>query len=412
MLSIGFASTFWAVAWLDDVLDLHAFARAQECLRRRHAALSAQVVQRDGRFVLLARALPTSDQQILRSHPLDDYAKLPLLSPQQGTFVVHVYPWEGGHAVAVGIDHSIADARLSYAYFYELFSLYTQLVVGEDVANLEVAPLPQPAEIALAKRGVFAEPLVPNTRFGTTSWGGKQPKDIAEGTPDNDLRWRHRFTLEESAALRHSAKRHGTTVYGLVSGAVLVTERTLIVGRPDEPVNMGVTTIVDFRGNLEPPAQVWEISDGTTTAFGQIYVRADDAPEKVGGEVLRQIHEDLTSGRIRQNALHPENVILAGVHGPSIMLTNPGVLPVPPLPAGVQFQDFQGHLATPALLQTPGPDGQFMPHASSYQSYSFNGHLTIEGRHPAGSLTFEQAATLRQGITDRLAQLAGHRSIN
>ncbi|MGL5442207.1 phthiocerol/phthiodiolone dimycocerosyl transferase family protein [Mycobacteroides stephanolepidis] len=392
-------TTIWYVAWLRGDLDISALSAAATALQHRHPFLAARVDPVGRRFRVATE--PVRDVVTLRTEPLADVATLPVLSLDDGTFAVLVHPSEVGHAVAVGVDHSIADARLSYVYFYELWELYTQIVMTGEIPHPPRQPIPVAPEAAMESRGVVRTTLPDKHWFGATSWGGRQQESAAVSAPV--LGWKQRFDPEVSAALRTAARQRQTTVNTLITGVIALAERALIPVDADEPVNLGFESLVDYRRHLTPPAELGEIANGIMIARSQVTVRMNDDPVHVGSEVARQIREDIDTGFLVQSVHHIADGVLTGSFGPFIRITNPGVLPIPSLPQGLILEDFDAQLTTPPA---PIAGGVRVPQASRYEVYSIGDEFTIVCKFPAASLTDDQAAALRTDIVARVHGLA------
>lgn len=393
-------TTIWYIAWLRGDLDIAALSAAATVLQHKHPYLAARV-DPVGRLFRVTTEPVRGTVVSTRTTPLTDITSLPVLSLDDGTFAILVHPRESGSAVAVGVDHSIADARLSYGYFHELWELYTDIVATGVIPDPPRQPIPDAPETAMARRGLGRTALPEKPWFGPTSWGGRQPE--ASSTSRTVLGWKQRFDPEMSALLRTAARNRHTTINTLVTGVIALAERALIPGDADEPVNLGFESLVDYRKHLVPPAVLGEIANGIMIARGQVLVRVNDDPVRVGAEVARQINEDIDSGFLVQSVHHIADGVLTGDLGPFIRITNPGVLPIPRLPSGLVLEDFDAQLTTPRTTSagTPPP-----PQASRYEVYSIGDEFTIVGKFPAASLTEEQVGALRTDIVSRVQALA------
>jgi phenolphthiocerol/phthiocerol/phthiodiolone dimycocerosyl transferase len=393
-------TTIWYVAWLRGGLDVAALSAAATVLQRKHPFLAARVDPVGRRFRVTTEPVRASVVSV-RAEPLDDVATLPVLSLDDGTFAVLVHPREAGSAVAVGVDHSIADARLTYVYFYELWELYTRILMTGEAPQTQRQPMPVSPESAMESRGLRRTALPDKHWFGATAWGGQQQEGPT--VPRTVLGWKHRFDSEVSAALRAAARHRHTTVNTLITGVIALAERALIPAGDDEPVTLGFESLVDYRKHLTPPAELGEIANGIMIARSQVTVRVNDDPVRIGAEVARQINEDIDSGFLLQSVHHIGDGFLAGHFGPFIRITNPGILPIPPLPTDLILEDFDAQLTTPRTTNTGGAS---VPQASRYEVYSIGDEFTIVCKFPAGSLTDAQAGALRADIVARVEALA------
>ncbi len=393
-------TTIWYVAWLRGAVDVAALRAAATVLQRKHPFLAARVDPVGRRFRVTTEPVRASVVS-LRAEPLEDVATLPVLSLDDGTFAVLVHPREAGSAVAVGVDHSIADARLSYVYFSELWEIYTGIVTTGEAPQAQRQPIPVAPESAMESRGLLRTALPDKHWFGATTWGGRQQE--GPSAPRTVLGWKQRFDPEVSAALRAAARQRHTTVNTLITGVIALAERALIPVEDGVPVNLGFESLVDYRKHLTPPAELGEIANGIMIARSQVTVRVNDDPMHVGAEVARQITEDIDSGFLVQSVRHLGDGFLAGDFGPFIRITNPGILPIPPLPANLILEDFDAQLTTPPPAITGDAP---VPQASRYEVYSIGDEFTIVCKFPAESLTDAQVGALRADIVARVDALA------
>lgn len=393
-------TTIWYVAWLRGDLDVAALSAAATALQRKHPFLAARVDPVGRRFRVTTEPVRASVVSLL-AEPLEDVATLPVLSLDDGTLAVLVHPRDGGSAVAVGVDHSIADARLSYVYFHELWELYTRIVTTGQAPQPQRQPIPVAPEYAMESRGLLRTTLPVKHWFGATAWGGQRQESPT--VPRTVLGWKQRFDPEVSAALRTAARQRHTTVNTLITGVIALAERALIPVDDAVPVNLGFESLVDYRKHLTPPAELGEIANGIMIARSQVMVRIDDDAVQIGTEVARQITEDIDSGFLLQSVHHIGDGYLAGDFGPFIRITNPGILPIPPLPPDLILEDFDAQLTTPPTTSTDGASG---PQASRYEVYSIGEEFTIVCKFPAESLTDAQVGALRADIVARVDALA------
>ncbi|CPY88253.1 Possible conserved polyketide synthase associated protein [Mycobacteroides abscessus] len=103
-------TTIWYVAWLRGDLDIAALSAAGAVMQGNHPYLAARV-DPVGRLFRVTTEQVRDTVVSVRYERLRDVAALPVLSLDDGTYAILVYPGDSGSAVAVGVDHSIADAR-------------------------------------------------------------------------------------------------------------------------------------------------------------------------------------------------------------------------------------------------------------------------------------------------------------
>lgn len=402
--TMGMSATFWGATQLRGELDIESLRSAWELVRAAHPVLAARIMPTGEDLALVAGHPAPAIVEIL-SKPVPDLSAMPALTFQDGTAALKVHSQKQSHTVLLGLDHGVSDARLGAYYLFLLWHFYTQIVSEGIAPQISPSPVPEAPETALERRGVPKSILMQKEWFTTTEWAGKQSWTV-DGQPGQDITWKHRFDKRTTHRLRLASKRFGTTIHGLITGAIAVAERGLIPAPPEEPVNMGFISPVDFRAHLTPAANITDISVGIAMAISQTRVRADDDPVQIGREIVQQIQDDLAAGVIQQSTHHMESILLANSYGPLITVTNPGVILTPPLPDTLTIEDFRGQLVLIPSTNVAAAAPPLPYQASGYEVYTFNDQLTIHGRCPGGSLAPEQIAQLQNRIVEQLNHLA------
>ncbi|OHU78835.1 hypothetical protein HBA97_00825 [Mycobacteroides chelonae] len=404
--TMGVSATFWATTHLRGELNMSSLRQAWQLLTIAHPVLATRIVADGVQLVLTSSPESPAAVEVL-DKPLNDLSELPALRFEDGTAVLKVFSQDQSHTVLLGVDHSIADARLGAFYLFMLWHFYTQIVTEGTVPQIIAAPIPDAPETALEHRGILKGALPQKDSFTSTIWGGKQGGEIDE-LADPPVTWHHRFDQKTTEGVRMAAKTFGVTMHGLITGVIAIAERAQIGAELSDEVNMGFMSPVDFRGHLSPAAAITDVSVGIGMAIGQTRVRANDDPVRIGRRIVEQIQNDLASGVIQQNTHHMESILLANSYGPLITVTNPGIILTPPTPSTLAIEDFRGQLTVSAISDERAPHSPAPSQASGYEVYTFNGQLNIHGRYPGGSFTPQQIAQLREHILTQLNNFAKH----
>lgn len=94
-------TTIWYVAWLRGDLDIAALSAAGAVMQGNHPYLAARV-DPVGRLFRVTTEQVRDTVVSVRYERLRDVAALPVLSLDDGTYAILVYPGDSGSAVAVG----------------------------------------------------------------------------------------------------------------------------------------------------------------------------------------------------------------------------------------------------------------------------------------------------------------------
>jgi amino acid adenylation domain-containing protein len=221
--------TLALAARVTDGLDEAALAAALDHLVRRHAALRARFLERDGepaqRFEPHSKLeLQISDASVaaVAHQPFDLETGPPLRAAL-------VRPPDGGTALVLAAHHLVADFWSLAILLDELAHLYPALRDG-----LPPPELPEPASYAAHVRRQRERLAGPEGERLEAFWRARlaDPPEPLELTPDRKTvspagptEWL-RFRLEEPLALglRHQAREAGTTLFG----ALLAAFQTLL----------------------------------------------------------------------------------------------------------------------------------------------------------------------------------------
>lgn len=301
-------------------------------------------------------------------------------SQRQGLAWVDVVEREGSFVVSLEVSHAIADGRLATYWFARLWSHYTDLKRG-DAPTVEASSMPESVETLLAERGIKK-----SEKFATRI-SAAYPVDL----PPTDFRiWsreRVRLTEDVTERLRTKARQAGSTIHGIVVGAIALLERRRMPLTGRGVVDLVVNSPVDIRNRLVPPVTVRDGTSIVGIAEALLRVKPNSDPVILGIKLIEQLTEDLESGRVRESLLHmPDPPDQAARRVPQILTTNFGVIPDMRTPEGVFITDFlvwvpsDSGAITAALESNPGqelPPGALSP---MYIISTFEGQLGIDIR--------------------------------
>ncbi|MER7450514.1 hypothetical protein ABTW96_09510 [Nocardia beijingensis] len=288
--------------------------------------------------------------------------------------------------VTLVTHHSVADAYHSLAVFAELLSCYTDRTRGRP-AELPPHGFPRSVEDLLRERGVrkIGTPVVPHHTVGIAR-NDAQPEDPGYLVPRTA---RCRLTRKQTAALIELGHRNNTTINGLASAAILLTEAEL---RGLPLTELAYTYSVDLRTRVTPPIGMTE---GTNVLGFANFVPAPGSGSTLV-ELARGISDTLRAGLrtglVQQTPLHiPEIAAGPPPRAPGIVLaTNWGRVRRPEVPDELRITDFRS-----IMLGKPDKTGHRLQQPSGTIIIStFDDRLSIEIHHPEET-TDEQRVRVR-----------------
>ncbi|MGK8504011.1 phthiocerol/phthiodiolone dimycocerosyl transferase family protein [Nocardia asiatica] len=288
--------------------------------------------------------------------------------------------------VTLVTHHSVADACHSLAVFAELWSCYADLARGRP-PELEPHSFPHSVEDLLRERDVrkIDTPAMPHRPMGVAQvyTGPDDPDYLLPRTA------RCRMTREQTAALVELGHREHTTINGLASAAILLTEAEL---RGLALTDLVYTYSVDLRTRVRPPIGATE---GTNVLGFANFVPAPRIGATLA-ELARDISDTLRAGLdtgvVQQTPLHiPEIAAGPPPRAPGIVLaTNWGRVRKPRVPDDLRVTDFRS-----IMLGKPDKTGHRLQQPSGTIIIStFDDRLSIEIHHPEET-TAEQRVRVR-----------------
>ena len=265
-------------------------------------------------------------------------------SPAKGLSRLVVCIGRYGGRVAMFTDHSIADGRAKFALFHDLWAAYTAIAGGRPAGPAVVRAMPAPPTTVLAER------------LGRAAPTASAPVAVASGQGKVELTKRYvTLTARETAGLSVYAREHGLTVNGLLTGAVLASQRRLAT-ESERSVEMTCVSRIDLRSRLSPGVGALETTNLSGVHEARTAVASPADPVEIGREVARQLRDSVARR-------FPENDFLdrsfaererSGAAGPTFAaVSNLGRLPELPAPPELQLEDFSiyshsGAMAHPA----------------------------------------------------------------
>jgi hypothetical protein len=238
-------------------------------------------------------------------------------------------PGEDHGFLALRVDHAIADGGAWLGLFRELLRLLAEIAEGGTPACVVGDSLPTPpAEIFHSRIGV-----IPYDRRLLYSAAPAGP--VAADSP-GVISGYIRLTESETDWLRASARRYGTSVHGLVCGAILAGQRAL--GGGAEPERMFCVSPVDFRNRLSPPVGDLETTNLMLSYLTEVEVSPRTSPVTIGASIKKQLDEVLSTMTGVPGVATPPTGALD--HNLTFALvSNLGVVDPLPEPAGVSITD-------------------------------------------------------------------------
>ncbi|CAM4121882.1 acyltransferase [Nocardia ninae] len=280
--------------------------------------------------------------------------------------------------VTLVTHHSIADACHSLAVLAELWSCYTEVSHGR-APMLEPHRFPDAVEDLLLARCVEKMSGLPVS--ARTLMVAEAPRVLAPVAADDSyllpLTARCRLTKQETTALADLAHREGTTINGLASAAILLTEAEL---RELPLTELSYTYSVDLRNRVTPAIGYTEGTNVLGFADFVPTVGAGTTLVELGRAISDGLRSGLATGVVQQTPLHiPDIASGPPPRAPGIVLaTNWGRIDRPQLPDGLRIDDFRT-----VMIAKPDKAGHRLQQPSGTIIIStFDDQLSIEIHHP------------------------------
>ncbi|MFR9770419.1 phthiocerol/phthiodiolone dimycocerosyl transferase family protein [Nocardia sp. SC052] len=377
-------------------LDLAALSAAFEAVVRSRPILGAHL-EPDGRggHLLLESHGATPELTVAAGDPerLLTGARLDQRRALSSLCVVRDGDTAG---ITLVTHHSVADAYHSLAVFGELWSCYTDRTERRS-AELPPHGFPRSVEDLLRERGVrkIDTPVMPHRPVGVArSYSGPDDPDYL--VPRTA---RCRLTRQQTTALIELGHREHTTINGLASAAILLTEAEL---RGLPLTELAYTYSVDLRTRVSPPIGMTE---GTNVLGFANFIpapRTGTTLVELARGISDTLRAGLDTGIVQQTPLHiPEIAAGPPPRAPGIVLaTNWGRVRRPKVPDELRITDFRS-----IMLGKPDKTGHRLQQPSGTIIIStFDDRLSIEIHHPEET-TEEQRVRVRL-LTTHLSEFS------
>ncbi|GAA5064131.1 phthiocerol/phthiodiolone dimycocerosyl transferase family protein [Nocardia callitridis] len=388
-----FASSQVLVGYCTRVLgrvDLPALTRAFAALHQAYPLLAAGLLEdTDGRHILVESPGPAPVVDIREGDPdqLLVGARLDQRTALAALCVVRAVDNPEDASVTLVTHHAIADAAHSVALVGQLWACYTELTEGRP-GNIAPQPYPGTVEQLLDTRGV-AKSGDPTRRVRAA--GPLVAPEVSDDTPYVLPRTaRCRLTRSQTAALVELGHRRHTTMNGLASAAILLTEAELR-GLPLHELNY--TYSVDLRTRVTPPIGATEGTNVLGFADFAPTTHTGANPVELARAISDTLYDELGAGLVQQSPLHiPDITAGPPPASPGVVLTtNWGRVTAPPVPPALRVTDFRS-----IMIGKPDKTGHRLQQPSGTIIIStFDDRLSIEIHHPVET-TEEQR--LRVGL--------------
>jgi phenolphthiocerol/phthiocerol/phthiodiolone dimycocerosyl transferase len=399
--------TMWMSARLRGKLDCRALGGALRALQDAYPVLRCRIRLSDAGFLLASQG-EAEPALFVRDEALPEIPALWPLADDRSVVAVDVVSNGEEHWVSFGLHHSVADGRLAAHYYYWFWTTYTQIATTGVAPIAAPAPMSQAPEKLLRERGVVQLDHSGVERLDGVVWGGKALSDTGRFPVENQ----RRILLDQqtSAALRRAVKTRGVSMNGVVCGAIVKAERSLMAAPDGKPVALGLKCVVDVRSRVDPPIGIAEVTNCLAMAYSRLAVDAASDPVDIGRRVVSDLNADLASGLVQQQIYHA----LADqrrIRAPVVFVTNVGEFGRFPLPDGLVVENVHGcqevdemprEQVRPALEEQRVQLGW----ASGYQVSSYDGQLSIEAQYPAGSFSTEEIDRLAAEVDALLRGVA------
>jgi len=400
--------TMWLSIRLRGSLDLRALAGALQSLRNAYPVLRCRIRLTGAGFLLVSQGeMETEPAFFVREEALPEAPALWPFADGNNLVAVEVVSDGNEHWVSFGLHHAIADGRGAVHYFHWLWTAYTQITTTGVAPIAAPAAIPQAPEELLRERGIVRLDHSGAERMDGVVWGGA----ALSHTGGYPLENQRRIVLDRqtSDALRRVVKTRGGSLNGLVCGAILKAERSLVAAPEREPVALGLKYVVDVRSRVDPPIGTAEVTNCVAMAYSRLVVDAASDPVDIGRRIVSALDADVASGLVPQQIYHAPTDQLDTA--PVVFVTNIGEFGRFPLPDGLVIENVHGCME---LVEAPLEQARWAPEdqgiqlnwASGYQVSSYQGQLSIEAKYPAGSFSTEEIDRLAATVDASLRGVA------
>ncbi|QIS04185.1 hypothetical protein F5X71_19265 [Nocardia brasiliensis] len=354
-------------------LDTDTLAAAFETLREAYPVLSTRLVLDDDGGPVIAAAPEPALISEGAGQVADPLFALPDLDGRAAAIHL-VRDRDGAVAVTLLTHHAIADGHHSLHLLSELWTYYTAHAAGTPTGAVP-HEYPLSLEQLLVQRGLDAGPApeLPDPELFAP---------FARDRPRVRERVRTRLSVEQTRALLAVGRKHGTTINGLVSAALLATTAQVR--------GVGIETLhytypVDLRRRLTPEIGYPE----GTNVLGLAYFAAEPHSDRdllaLADAITTSFRTGLASGALRTPNDELMAVATADGFSQVVVSTNWGVIPPLPTPADLEIEDFVPDLPDSPLLAVA-------PHIIT----TYRGRLTVDTKADSDEAARILGAHLRE----------------
>ncbi|MGL6235824.1 MAG: phthiocerol/phthiodiolone dimycocerosyl transferase family protein [Segniliparus sp.] len=397
--------TVWLSATLRGRLDRAALVEALRAVRDAHPVLGHQIAVGDQGFLLVEGEGGAPSAFFADAAAIEEPELWPL-TPGSGLVALNVLSAGDEHVVSFGTHHGVADARAAMYYNTQFWSAYARIVDTGSAPEQAAAPIPAAPEALLRERGVAELPTSGAERLEGSVWGGRPTPAAVFAEQEG-----RRILLEAATteALRRAGKTKGVSLHGVVCGAVVKAERSLVAEPATGPVEIGLRSSADIRDRVAPPIGIVEGTNLVAMAHAKAVVDEASDPFEVGSRILGDLADDLKGGLVQQQIYHVLGD-LGRPQAPALYITNVGALGALPTPDGLVVEDVRGVLATDAaaIAQLQAAQGSEASSgvASTYMVSAYGGRLAIEASYPRGAFTPAEIDRLVGAVESNLREMA------
>ncbi|MGF1429818.1 phthiocerol/phthiodiolone dimycocerosyl transferase family protein [Kitasatospora sp. LaBMicrA B282] len=372
-------------------------------LTAKHPPLRCRIAREEAGFVL--QELDAPPRLVVREDTGDGYPQelnspLPVGGPlARATLLCG----PESDTVVLAIDHAIIDGHSAIALHHALWERYAELLAAPDTAPEPYrtewpAPLSEllpPCPAAEADRyfdrrvaEVRSRPveLLPYDAAGTATGGRIEVARLV-------------LAAGPTADLRRAAATAGVSVQGLLAAALLVTARRRLPGEGAR--TLGCLSPVDLRSRLAEPLPR-EVMVAAVTSHAQAFEVAPDGDLlALAGEVTGGLRAAVAAGQpLLEVRIMPRVPEFPPLLAATVIATNMGAVPPPPLPAGLELRE---------LRLVPARE-QYFPQAGRSPLMAcvttFDGRLAVEFPYWTECYTDTFMAGFRDEVRHLLLDLA------
>ncbi|WP_157535529.1 phthiocerol/phthiodiolone dimycocerosyl transferase family protein [Nocardia inohanensis] len=372
------------VAICAGAVDTELLRRAFKLMCRRFPALRGSIETRDGDAWLEIPERGCGDPVQVVPGTLPDWLDgLRSIDPARSLARLEIARDGEITAVALRVSHAVNDAHMGFGLLEEFWRAAATLGACIPVAE-PVPVVPRSLEDALAARGI----AVPDAQLPELAGLHSFAPVETRGRPGLRLADESRILLsagDTGALLRH-ARAQGTTLHALLSAAIVRAERAMTTetfgAATGAELPMIIGHAVDLRPHLTPPARPADVTNGLGFAPTVVMCGLDSDPHVLAKEIKAQIVHGIDGGgalatMFAAARLAETDTLAATVN----IVTNWGVVPELPVPAGVRMVDFRGFATGNSRREI------------SYFIYTFQGRLSID-------FTFSETCHSRSRINE------------